>query len=98
MVLKFLTMKMNCLLALVVGNMVQLFHQFIKITVSCHGIKTLYCTNSMITCLHVLCTLQQHLLESKPKYWLNDKSAKTTVVRPYNHPFFILLVYMIVVI
>ena len=30
----------------------------------------------------VLCTLQQHLLKSKVKHWLNiNQSAKTTVVR-----------------
>ena len=32
----------NCLLTFLVDNMVQLFHHFIKITVSCHEIETLY--------------------------------------------------------
>ena len=48
----------------------------------------------MITCLNVLCTLQQHILElkSKVKHWLNNncKFAKTTVVRSNNHSLFIL--------
>ena len=108
MVLKFITMKINCLLTFLVGNMVQLFHHFIKITVSCHEIKTLYLLYSahdhLLTCSLRFATtftgIEVKVLAQRQSIvnLLLVLSANTTVVWPYNHPSFILLVYMFVVI